>query len=272
MAIKPRRPAVNGLGLRSSGWRAIPLLGTQACAAGCRSRAPWNRSSPHKGSRWILDRCHPGGQGRHELPLSLGWKQPLSGSLFSISTGWTPWAFADRRPGHIRLEDRGWPGLTMHGQVIYELHIGAFTPEGTFDAAVTRLDTLKDLGITVIEIMPVAEFPGRWNWGYDGVGLYAPAHVYSEPDALKRFVDEAHLRGLGVILDVVYNHLGPDGNYLPAFSDEYLTDRYPNEWGQAINFDGPGSKEVREFYPECLLLDRRVSSRWPQAGCRPRIS
>ena len=151
-------------------------------------------------------------------------------------------------PDTFVWRDRGWPGLTMHGQVIYELHIGAFTPEGTFDAAVTRLDTLKDLGITVIEIMPVAEFPGRWNWGYDGVGLYAPAHVYGEPDALKRFVDEAHLRGLGVILDVVYNHLGPDGNYLPAFSDEYLTDRYPNEWGQAINFDGPGSKEVREFF------------------------
>ena len=136
----------------------------------------------------------------------------------------------------------------MHGQVIYELHIGTFTPEGTFDSAITRLDELKDLGITVIEVMPVAEFPGRWNWGYDGVGLYAPAHVYGDPEALKRFVDEAHLRGLGVILDVVYNHLGPDGNYLPAFSDDYFTDRYPNEWGQAINFDGPGSQGTREFF------------------------
>ena len=144
--------------------------------------------------------------------------------------------------------DQQWPGLTIHGQVVYELHIGAFTPQGTFDAAITRLDALKDLGITVIEIMPVAEFPGRWNWGYDGVCLYAPAHVYGEYDALKRFVDEAHQRGLGVILDVVYNHLGPDGNYLPVFSSEYLTDRYPNEWGQAINFDGPGSKEVRRFF------------------------
>ena len=144
--------------------------------------------------------------------------------------------------------DQEWPGLTMHGQVIYELHIGTFTPEGTFDSAIARLDALKDLGITVIEVMPVAEFPGRWNWGYDGVGLYAPAHVYGDPEALKRFVDEAHLRGLGVILDVVYNHLGPDGNYLPAFSDDYFTDRYPNEWGQAINFDGPGSPGVREFF------------------------
>ena len=151
-------------------------------------------------------------------------------------------------PKGYTWRDREWPGLAMHGQVIYELHIGTFTSEGTFDAALTRLDVLKDLGITVIEIMPVAEFPGRWNWGYDGVGLFAPAHVYGDPEALKRFVDEAHVRGLGVILDVVYNHLGPDGNYLPAFSDEYFTDRHPNEWGQAINFDGPGSKEVREFF------------------------
>jgi maltooligosyltrehalose trehalohydrolase len=144
--------------------------------------------------------------------------------------------------------DQAWQGLRLHGQVIYELHIGTFTPEGTFDAAITRLDGLKDLGITVIEVMPVAEFPGRWNWGYDGVGLYAPAHVYGDQHAMKRFVDAAHSRGLGVILDVVYNHLGPDGNYLPAFSDDYFTDRYPNEWGQAINFDGPGSQAVREFF------------------------
>ena len=144
--------------------------------------------------------------------------------------------------------DHDWLGLTMHGQVIYELHIGTFTVEGTFDSAIAHLDALKDLGITVIEVMPVAEFPGRWNWGYDGVGLYAPAHVYGDPEAFKRFVDAAHFRGLGVILDVVYNHLGPDGNYLPAFSDDYFTDRYPNEWGQAINFDGPGSQGAREFF------------------------
>ena len=150
--------------------------------------------------------------------------------------------------GAYAWRDQGWPGVRMRGQVLYEMHVGTFTPGGTFDSAITQLDTLKDLGITVIEIMPVAEFPGRWNWGYDGVGLYAPSHLYGDPQALKRFVDEAHQRGLGVILDVVYNHLGPDGNYLPAFSDEYFTDRYNNEWGQAINFDGPGSREVREFF------------------------
>jgi len=151
-------------------------------------------------------------------------------------------------PGAYAWRDQGWPGVRMRGQVIYEMHVGTFTPGGTFDSAITQLDALKDLGITVIEVMPVAEFPGRWNWGYDGVGLYAPSHVYGDPEALKRFVDEAHQRGLGVILDVVYNHLGPDGNYLPEFSDEYFTDRYNNEWGQAINFDGPGSREVREFF------------------------
>ncbi len=160
-------------------------------------------------------------------------------------------------PRAYQWHDEGWPGVTMHGQVIYELHIGAFTPEGTFDAAISRLDDLKELGITVIEVMPVAEFPGRWNWGYDGVGLYAPAHVYGDEGGFKRFVDAAHRRGLGVMLDVVYNHLGPDGNYLPTFSDAYLTDRYPNEWGQAINFDGPGSRPVREFFIQnaCYWID-----------------
>ena len=151
-------------------------------------------------------------------------------------------------PGAYTWHDDRWPGVAMHGQVIYELHIGTFTPEGTFEAAIERLDGLKEIGITVIQVMPVAEFPGRWNWGYDGVGLYASAHVYGDANSFKRFVDEAHRRGLGVILDVVYNHLGPDGNYLPTFSAEYFTDRYPNEWGQAINFDGPGSGPVRDFF------------------------
>jgi maltooligosyltrehalose trehalohydrolase len=138
-------------------------------------------------------------------------------------------------------------GVRMPGQVIYELHVGTFTREGTLDAAIGQLDELKDCGITVIELMPLAEFPGRWNWGYDGVALFAPAHVYGDHHALKRFVDAAHARGLGVILDVVYNHFGPDGNYLPVYSDQYLTDRHPNEWGQAINYDGPGAEGVRDF-------------------------
>lgn len=160
-------------------------------------------------------------------------------------------------PASYQWHDEHWPGVVMHGQVIYELHIGTFTQEGTFEAAIARFDDLKELGITVIEVMPVAEFPGRWNWGYDGVGLYAAAHVYGDVDSFKRFVDEAHRRGLGVILDVVYNHLGPDGNFLPLFSDEYFTARYPNEWGKAINFDGPGSRPVREFFIQnaCYWID-----------------
>ena len=144
--------------------------------------------------------------------------------------------------------DTGWLGVEMPGQVIYELHVGAFTPEGTFDAAARELDELKRLGVTLIELMPVAEFPGRRNWGYDGVDLYAPAHVYGDAEALKRYVDKAHSIGLGVILDVVYNHLGPDGNYVGVYSDSYFTKRYETDWGEAINFDGPESKEVREFF------------------------
>jgi maltooligosyltrehalose trehalohydrolase len=136
----------------------------------------------------------------------------------------------------------------MPGQVIYELHIGAFTSPGTFDAAAHELAELKRIGVTLIEIMPVAEFPGRWNWGYDGVDLYAPTHNYGDPDALRRFVDTAHALGLGVILDVVYNHLGPEGNYLSAFSDTYFSDQYDTDWGQAINFAGPESQEVRKFF------------------------
>ncbi|CAE6727402.1 Malto-oligosyltrehalose trehalohydrolase [Nitrospira defluvii] len=160
-------------------------------------------------------------------------------------------------PAAYRWQDKGWPGVKMRGQAIYELHVGTFTQEGTLDAASAQLVALKDLGITVIEVMPVAEFPGRWNWGYDGVGLYAPAHVYGDPEALKRFVDATHRLGLGVILDVVYNHLGPDGNYLPAYTHHYFTDRYPNEWGQAINFDGPESCGVRDFFIQnaCYWVD-----------------
>ncbi len=144
--------------------------------------------------------------------------------------------------------DSGWQGVHISGQVIYELHIGTFTREGTFDAAARQLDELKRLGITLIEVMPVAEFPGLWNWGYDGVDPYAPVHVYGDAVAMKRFVDAAHAQGLGVILDVVYNHLGPDGNFLKEYSDDYFTDRYKTDWGEALNFDGPGSKEVREFF------------------------
>jgi len=142
--------------------------------------------------------------------------------------------------------DQSWGGISVEGQVLYELHVGTFTPEGTWRAAMDHLQPLVDIGMTTIEMMPVAEFSGRFGWGYDGVDLFAPTHLYGTPDDLRRFVDRAHGLGLGVILDVVYNHLGPDGNYLGQFSRSYFTTRYKNEWGDAINFDDRAAA-VREF-------------------------
>jgi maltooligosyltrehalose trehalohydrolase len=143
--------------------------------------------------------------------------------------------------------DEDWSGLTMDGLVPYELHVGAFTIAGTFDAAIEKLDDLVQLGVSAIEIMPVADFPGARNWGYDGVALYAASRAYGGVAGLQRLVDASHARGLGVILDVVYNHLGPDGNYLRLFSPEYFTDRHQTPWGDALNYDGPGSRAVREY-------------------------
>ena len=151
-------------------------------------------------------------------------------------------------PARFRWTDDAWPGRALRAQVIYELHVGTFTREGTWAAAARELAELAALGVTVVELMPVADFPGRFGWGYDGVNLFAPTRLYGEPDDLRRFVDEAHRAGLAVILDVVYNHLGPDGNYLRQFSEDYFTDRYATDWGEAINFDGPGSEGVRELY------------------------
>jgi maltooligosyltrehalose trehalohydrolase len=151
-------------------------------------------------------------------------------------------------PAAFRWTDAGWPGVSLPGQVVYELHTGTFTRQGTWAAAADELTELADLGITIIEMMPVAEFEGRFGWGYDGVDLYAPSHLYGTPDDLRRFVDRAHAAGIGVILDVVYNHLGPVGNYLRAFAGGYFTDRYENEWGDAINFDGDEAGPVREFF------------------------
>jgi maltooligosyltrehalose trehalohydrolase len=143
--------------------------------------------------------------------------------------------------------DDDWPGPKLLGQVIYELHIGAFTPEGTWSAAATRLPHLRDVGITLIELMPVAAYPGKFGWGYDGVYWYAPTELYGSPDDMRAFVKEAHRLGIGVILDVVYNHCGPCGNYTGAFSPYYESKEHDTEWGKAINFDGPKSRPVRDF-------------------------
>jgi maltooligosyltrehalose trehalohydrolase len=148
--------------------------------------------------------------------------------------------------------DQGWLGLPLRDYVLYELHVGAFSPEGTFEGAVSYLDELKDLGVTAVELMPVAQFPGQRNWGYDGVYPFAVQDSYGGPEGLTRLVNECHKRSLAVVLDVVYNHLGPEGNYLRDFGP-YFTDRYNTPWGQAINFDGPENREVRRFFIENAL-------------------
>jgi maltooligosyltrehalose trehalohydrolase len=154
-------------------------------------------------------------------------------------------------------DDGGWRGVSLPGAVLYECHVGTFSAEGTFDGAIGHLDHVADLGVDAIELLPVAEFSGPRGWGYDGVDLFAPHHAYGGPDGLKRLVNAAHARGLGVVMDVVYNHLGPAGNYLPEFGP-YYSARHQTNWGDAVNFDGPGSDEVRRFVIDnalCWLRD-----------------
>jgi maltooligosyltrehalose trehalohydrolase len=151
-------------------------------------------------------------------------------------------------PARFQWSDRAWRGVTREAQVIYEMHIGTFTPEGTWAAATEQLPHLAEFGVTLLEVMPIADFPGRYGWGYDGVNLFAPTRLYGDPDDFRRFVDRAHALGVGVILDVVYNHLGPDGNYAGAFSRHYFSERYKNEWGEALNFDDEHSGPVRELF------------------------
>ena len=151
-------------------------------------------------------------------------------------------------PTAFQWTDDAWRGMPLEEMVIYELHVGTITAEGTFDALIRRLDDLVELGVTAIEPMPVNTFPGERNWGYDGVGIYAPAAPYGGPEGLRRLVDAAHARGLAVVLDVVYNHFGPEGNYLPAFtSGKVFTEAHHTPWGAAVNYDGEGSQAIREF-------------------------
>ena len=151
-------------------------------------------------------------------------------------------------PAAFEWDDAEWRGRPWHEAVVYELHVGTFSPEGTFAGVEKRLDHLAGLGITAIELMPIADFPGKRGWGYDGVLQFAPESAYGRPDELKSLIAAAHRRGIAVMLDVVYNHFGPEGNFLHVYAPEFFTDKHHTPWGAAINFDSPGSRNVRDFY------------------------
>ncbi len=151
-------------------------------------------------------------------------------------------------PAPFKWTDAGWKGVTAAGQVLYELHVGTFTPTGTFRSTIEGLAQLKDVGVTCVEMMPVPEFAGTFGWGYDGVDQYAPFHHYGTPDDLRALIDAAHAIGLGVILDLVYNHMGPDGNYMRAFAEEYFNKQHMTDWGEALNFDGDHKEPCREYF------------------------
>src|SRR6185312_4671354 len=156
-------------------------------------------------------------------------------------------------PSAFAWRDAKWRGRPWEEAVIYELHVGTFSPEGTFKGVSQRLDYLAELGVTAVELMPVADFPGKRNWGYDGVLLFAPDSRYGRPEDLKHLVDACHARGLAVFLDVVYNHFGPEGNYLHLYAPHFFTERHHTPWGAAINFDGAEARPVRDFYVENAL-------------------
>jgi maltooligosyltrehalose trehalohydrolase len=195
----------------------------------------WRTPEPHSGAyRFVVD--------GDELPDPRSPWQPegIRGPSHTVDHDSFPWT------------DHAWTGRPLAASVLYELHVGTFTDEGTFDGVIRKLDHLRSLGVDAIELLPVAEFPGTRGWGYDGVLIYAPHHAYGGPDGLKRLVDAAHAHGIAVVLDVVYNHLGPSGNHLARFGP-YFTDRHSTPWGEAVNFDDAGSHEVRRFFCDNAL-------------------
>ncbi len=201
------------------------------------------------GGYWIGPTVPPGtdyafvvdGEGPFPDPRSARQPRSVHGPSRTVDHGAFEWG------------DAGFRQPPLSGAVVYELHVGTFSPEGTFDGVVGRLDHLVDLGVTHVELMPVSAFSGARGWGYDGVALFAPHEAYGGPDGLARLVDACHRRGLAVVLDVVYNHLGPEGNYLARFSPHYFTDRYHTPWGKAVNLDGPWSDEVRRLFCDSAL-------------------
>ncbi len=210
-------------------------------------RIPMTRA----GGGWWEGAAGQSGPGTdYAFSLDGGPPRPDPRSAFQPDGMHGPSRVVDHAPFGWR--DGGWRGVPLAGSVLYECHVGTFTAEGTFDGVIEHLDHLAALGVDAIELLPVAEFPGDRGWGYDGVDLFAPHHAYGGPEGLKRLVDAAHARGLGVVLDVVYNHLGPAGNYLPEFGP-YFSARHQTNWGEAVNFDGPGSDEVRRFVVDNAL-------------------
>jgi maltooligosyltrehalose trehalohydrolase len=191
----------------------------------------------------IVDRAAAGN--RYSYRINGGDLRPDPASRFQPKGVHGPSEIVD--PSAFQWADVRWGGRPAADRILYELHIGTFSPGGTFAGATSRLEAVRDVGVTVIEIMPVADFAGARNWGYDGVCLYAPSSAYGRPDDLRRLVDRAHQLGMAVVLDVVYNHLGPEGAYLPAFNEQYFTDRHGTPWGSSVNLDGPGSAMVRRF-------------------------
>lgn len=185
-------------------------------------------------------------EARYRFRLDGGPARPDPASRFQPEGVHGPSEIVD--PASYAWGDSEWRGIALRGQVIYEMHVGTFTPPGTFAAALAELPGLAELGVTTIEVMPVAEFDGRFGWGYDGVDLFASTRLYGRPDDFRRFVDRAHQLGMAVILDVVYNHFGPSGCYWGEFSPDYFSRKHSTDWGQAINFDGENSPQVREFF------------------------
>jgi maltooligosyltrehalose trehalohydrolase len=213
------------------------------------ARGPSIPLRPESGGWWVADVEVLHGQ-RYAFSVDDGPPRPDPRSVWQPEGVHAPSAAYDH--SLFEWHDQRWRGCELRGTVIYELHIGTFTSEGTLDAAIGHLDQLQELGADFVELMPVAAFDGNYGWGYDGVDLWAVHEPYGGPDALKRFVAAAHERGIAVLLDVVYNHLGPSGNYLSDFGP-YFTDMHRTPWGSAINLDGPGSDEVRTFLRENAL-------------------
>lgn len=215
--------------------------------------SPDNRVLEMKKGEWgyfsvLADGIIPGAQYVYKIGENEEYPDPAS--QFQAKDVHGPSEVIDH--SRYQWKDTNWKGVEVQDMIIYELHIGTFTEEGTFNAMVSRLDELVELGINAIELMPISQFSGNRNWGYDGVYIYAVHNTYGRPDDLKRFVDECHLRGIAVILDVVYNHLGPEGNYLSKFGP-YFTDLYCTPWGDAVNFDGEHSDGVRDFFSDNAL-------------------